>query len=262
MHEKCDRGFRARERHRAQRTELRLDHVILDLAAAATAPSRKVHRRRIPAGRLPARLRPSPNMIAQAFTPAILPMCATTLFGVELVIGIERDLQLRALAASAAAVRSRRARSRGSGRDGAGSRCRSATCGVGNRRGRRDFGRRCNRELLGSDDDWLRHGRRGNLEPLRIFLGFRGERRRKCCALLLLFLVVAHAQRRRRQILQHFLQRQRDRRRASSRLKRRAILLRQRGGKLLRRQCRRGRSRAAARSARTATRPAHLSAPR
>ncbi len=45
------------------------------------------------AGKLPARLSPSPNMNAQALTPASLFTCATTALASSLLIGIERDLQ-------------------------------------------------------------------------------------------------------------------------------------------------------------------------
>ena len=57
---------------RAQRAELRLHQVILDPLHERRRHARKDRPPHTLAGKLPARLSPSPNMIAHAFTPGIL----------------------------------------------------------------------------------------------------------------------------------------------------------------------------------------------
>ena len=126
------------------------------------------------AGKLPARLRPSPNMNAQAFTPASLLTCATT-----------------ALASSFSSVSSATCNGRprrqierlSDRRRGRGRRFPAAAAGgvSGVRRRQRCHSR-------------FRHGGPGDLETFRVFFCLRGKRRGKICSDVLFFLVVAHAQ--------------------------------------------------------------------
>ena len=229
MHEKCDSAFRAGKRHGAQRAKFGLDHVVLDALQAAKVPWRKVLPLQIRPGRLPARLRPSPNMIAQPFTPASLLTCATTALASILVGSMQFAAPCACHLAKACLKSHRPARNSRLpaflGATGvAGLRQLDASGAAGATgsgilifaTGSSAFGS-VTAQSLTPVAAWNQFAARPfsgfaatGIETFRVFLCFGGKRRCKIRARFLLFLVVAHAQGSCRQILQHFLQRQKQ----------------------------------------------------